>query len=89
MQEEDWEWLANKGINTVRIPVSQLLFVLVTFNLIRCIKIGYYHLCGGEPSVLDGTDFEDFAHVYRGAWRRIQAAIQTAGKYGFGVLIGI
>ncbi|KAH8070764.1 glycoside hydrolase [Cristinia sonorae] len=44
--EEDFTWIADRGINTVRIP------------------IGYYHVCGADPSVLQGTDFADHFNVY-------------------------
>ncbi|EKM57736.1 glycoside hydrolase family 5 protein [Phanerochaete carnosa HHB-10118-sp] len=57
------------------------------FNAVR-LPIGYYHLCGVDPSVLKGTDFENLGDVYQGAWSRITNAIQTANGYGLGVLIG-
>ncbi|KAG6833282.1 hypothetical protein H0H87_009457 [Tephrocybe sp. NHM501043] len=56
-------------------------------NAVR-IPIGYYHLCGVDSSVLRGTAFEDLDSVFSGAWFRIQKAIETAGRYGLGVLIG-
>ncbi|KAF8151326.1 glycoside hydrolase superfamily [Crassisporium funariophilum] len=71
IQETDWEWIAQRGINTVRIP------------------IGYYHVCGAEPSVLHGTDFQPFHDVYCGAWSRITRAIDIASRYGLGVLIDL
>jgi len=39
------------------------------------------------PDALKGTDYEKYADVYTGAWQRILAAIETAGKYGLGVLV--
>lgn len=69
--EEDWKWLSDIGINTVRIP------------------IGYYHVCGIDPSVLEGTPFSDMKGVYEGAWSRISRAIDTAAEYGIGVLIDL
>ncbi|KAF5369654.1 hypothetical protein D9615_010240 [Tricholomella constricta] len=69
--EEDWSWIAERGFNTVRIP------------------IGYYHLCGTDPSVLHGTAFHDFEYVFSGAWARITRAIETASRYGLGVLIDL
>lgn len=69
--EEDWAWIAERGINTVRIP------------------IGYYHLCGVDPSVLHGTDFRPFREVYAGAWSRIVRVIETAHRYGIGVLLDL
>ncbi len=51
-------------------------------------QIGYYHLCGPCPGVLEGTDFEPFHEVFEGAYNRIEQAISTAQKYGLGVLIG-
>ncbi|KAF8815625.1 glycoside hydrolase [Phlegmacium glaucopus] len=69
--EEDWAWIAERGINTLRIP------------------IGYYHLCGADPSVLHGTDFQPFQEVYAGAWSRIVRAIETAHRYGIGVLLDL
>ncbi|KAF8968627.1 glycoside hydrolase superfamily [Flammula alnicola] len=71
IQEEDWKWIAARGINSVRIP------------------IGYYHLCGIDPTVLHGTDFQPFHEVYSGAWQRITQAIQRAASYDIGVLIDL
>lgn len=51
-------------------------------------QIGYYHLCGIDASVLHGTDFQDFGFVFAGAWARIAKAIETAERYGIGVLLG-
>ncbi|KAG6814650.1 hypothetical protein H0H93_012740, partial [Arthromyces matolae] len=51
--------------------------------------IGYYHICGVDPSVLSGTTFNDFQSVFSGAWGRITRAIETANKYGLGVLIDL
>ena len=51
-------------------------------------KIGYYHLCGACPGVLDGTDFEPFLHVFEGAYARLIEAISVAHRYGLGVLVG-
>ncbi|KAG6888935.1 hypothetical protein C0992_007048 [Termitomyces sp. T32_za158] len=50
--------------------------------------IGFYHLCGINPSVLYGTAFSDFFSVFSGAWSRITKAVETADRYGLGVLIG-
>lgn len=58
------------------------------FNTVR-IPIGYYHLSGVEPSVLDDTDFERYKHVFSGAWSRILYAIGNAERYGLGVLIDL
>ncbi|KZT69105.1 glycoside hydrolase family 5 protein [Daedalea quercina L-15889] len=69
--EEDWAWIADRGINTVRLP------------------IGFYHICGVDPTVLQGTNFAQFGHVFEGAWRRITGAIATAHRYGLGVLIDL
>ncbi|KAG6873003.1 hypothetical protein C0995_004135 [Termitomyces sp. Mi166 len=57
-------------------------------NAVR-IPIGYYHLCGNDPSVLHGTAFHDLFSVYSGAWSRITKAIETANRYGLGVLIDL
>ncbi|GLB43151.1 putative glycosyl hydrolase 5 (cellulase A) family protein [Lyophyllum shimeji] len=69
--EQDWAWIAERGMNAVRLP------------------IGYYHLCGVDPSVLVGTPFQDFEFVFSGAWTRIVKAIESAGRYGLGVLIDL
>lgn len=57
-------------------------------NAVR-LPIGYYHLCGANPSVLKGTEFENLGHVFQGAWARITNAIRLANKYGLGVLIDL
>ncbi|KAF7791719.1 hypothetical protein EIP86_002743 [Pleurotus ostreatoroseus] len=69
--EQDFAWLVDRGLNTVRLP------------------IGYYHLCGVDPSVLEGTDFTGLGHVFSGAWNRITGAIVMAQRYGLGVLIDL
>ncbi|OBZ65555.1 Glucan 1,3-beta-glucosidase 3 [Grifola frondosa] len=69
--EQDWAWIADQGINTVRIP------------------IGYYHICGADPSVLQGTDFADLGDVFAGAWSRITKALATAHRYRIGVLFDL
>ncbi|KAJ7493284.1 glycoside hydrolase [Mycena galericulata] len=58
------------------------------FTAVR-IPIGYYHLCGADPSVLAGTDFAAFGDVFRGAWARIINAIETAQRFGLGVLLDL
>ncbi|KAJ7886014.1 glycoside hydrolase superfamily [Mycena leptocephala] len=57
-------------------------------NTVR-IPIGYYHLCGVDVSVLSGTDFENFAHVFSGVWVRLIQAIETAQRFGLGVLLDL
>lgn len=52
------------------------------------LQIGYYHLCGVDPSVLRNTDFRDCHSVFCGAWARIVRVLETAHEYGIGVLIG-
>lgn len=88
--EQDFAWIAARGLNTVRLPVRQIaVFVgrsCLETSLLR--QIGYYHLCGADPSVLKGTDFEGLEHIYAGAWSRITTAIATANKFGLGVLLG-
>lgn len=51
-------------------------------------QIGYYHLYSVDQNVVKGTPFEDFGHVFEGAWPRIFRAIEKASKYEIGVLIG-
>ncbi|KAI0078599.1 glycoside hydrolase [Panus rudis PR-1116 ss-1] len=58
------------------------------FNTVR-IPIGFYHICGAEPSVLQGTDFSGMYEVFQGAWSRIANALATANTYGIGVLIDL
>ncbi|GMK55779.1 hypothetical protein CspeluHIS016_0208350 [Cutaneotrichosporon spelunceum] len=58
------------------------------FNSVR-LPIGYYHLAGPYPDVLKGTDYAPYAGVYEGAWQRILSAIDTAGRYGLGVLVDL
>ncbi|QRV91359.1 Cellulase (glycosyl hydrolase family 5 protein) [Ceratobasidium sp. AG-Ba] len=58
------------------------------FNTVR-VPIGYYHLSGVEPRVLDDTDFEKYKQTFSGAWPRILHAIGNAERYGLGVLIDL
>ncbi|KAJ3508976.1 hypothetical protein NLJ89_g5465 [Agrocybe chaxingu] len=71
--EDDWKWIADRGINS---------FMLGT-------KIGYYHICGADRTVLNGTDFYPFFDTYAGAWHRIVQAIHKASSLGIGVLIDL
>ncbi|PPQ71288.1 hypothetical protein CVT26_011938 [Gymnopilus dilepis] len=57
-------------------------------NAVR-IPIGYYHICGADPGVLEATDFQPFFEVYRGAWSRITRAIQSAAAHDMSVLIDL
>ena len=41
-----------------------------------------------DPRVIEGTDFANYGDVYKGAWQRIDRAIEKAAHHGFGVLIG-
>jgi glucan 1,3-beta-glucosidase len=52
------------------------------------LKVGYYHLCGPEPRVIQNTDFAPYQNVFEGAWNYIDKAISTAAKYNIGVLVG-
>ncbi|KAJ6485738.1 glycoside hydrolase superfamily [Mycena sanguinolenta] len=73
ISQSDWNWISDRGLNTVRIPAS----------------IGYYHLCGADRSVLSGTDFESFYDVFSGVWARLIQAIETAREFGLGVLLDL
>ncbi|THH07031.1 hypothetical protein EW146_g9442 [Bondarzewia mesenterica] len=84
--EDDWKWISERGLNTVRIPVGSRFFFYLLAGLP---VIGFYHLCGADPSVLVGTDFAEHYSVFRGAWVRITNAITTAHRYGIGVLIDL
>ncbi|KAJ7089811.1 glycoside hydrolase family 5 protein [Mycena belliarum] len=57
-------------------------------NTVR-IPIGYYHLCGADPSVLVGTDFANYGEVFCGVWPRLIKAIETAERFGLGVLLDL
>jgi glucan 1,3-beta-glucosidase len=91
--EEDWSAIQAQGFNTVRIPVSshtrtRSSAIASPTDDSTLLQIGYYHLSGVEPAVLDDTDFEPYKHVFSGAWSRILHAIGNAERYGLGVLIG-
>ena len=53
------------------------------------LKFGFYHLYAFNPSVVSGTDFAHIGEVFSGAWARILRAIDTADRYGIGVLLGM
>ncbi|EJC98279.1 glycoside hydrolase [Fomitiporia mediterranea MF3/22] len=57
-------------------------------NTVR-IPVGFYHVCGAERSVLEGTSFADLENVFSGAWTRILNAIDSASRLGIGVLIDL
>jgi glucan 1,3-beta-glucosidase len=57
-------------------------------NELNQMQIGFYHVCGVDESVLQGTDFAEFGAVFQGAWPRITNALALANKYEIGVLIG-
>lgn len=52
-------------------------------------QIGYYHLCGADKGVLQGTEFEPYFDVYKGAWDRIINSLRKAKELGIGVLLGV
>ncbi|EKM81464.1 hypothetical protein AGABI1DRAFT_69695 [Agaricus bisporus var. burnettii JB137-S8] len=58
------------------------------FNAVR-IPIGYYHLAGLDPSLLDGTDFYGLAGVFEHAWSKIKEAFELAYKYRIGILLDL
>ena len=86
--EKDFAWIAERGLNSVRLPVRMSVVDQHTHSE-HLPQIGYYHVCGADPSVLEGTDFEGLDTVYHGAWQRITNALVTANNYGIGVLIGV
>lgn len=57
----------------------------VGINTVR-LPIGYWSL---GPSFCAGTPFEPVADVYTNAWPRVLRAINTAAKYGLGVLVDL
>ncbi|TBU37979.1 glycoside hydrolase [Dichomitus squalens] len=57
-------------------------------NTVR-IPIGYYHICGADPSVLHSTDFAGLDDIFAGAWSRITNALSTAYKHKIGVLFDL
>lgn len=76
INDGDLQWMVDHGINTVRIP------------------IGYFHFLAGHPNeqvrkLLQGTDFENYAQVYQGAYSRIQRAIESAAGRNVGVLVDL
>jgi hypothetical protein len=87
--EEDWASIQAQGFNTVRIPVSIMESdAILLLSLLLVCQIGYYHLSGIEPKVLDDTDFEKYKDTFYDAWSRILHAIGNAERYGLGVMIG-
>lgn len=62
---------------------------IIHLFMVRSCQIGYYHLVAAIPEVVKGTDFEKVASVFQGAWPRIQRAVDTAGRYGIGVLLDL
>ncbi|PVF99726.1 glycoside hydrolase [Serendipita vermifera] len=58
------------------------------YNTVR-IPVGYYHLCGVEPRVIQNTDFGAFQNVFEGAWAFIERAIAAADRYRIGVLFDL
>lgn len=87
--EDDWKWFSEHGINTVRIPVLFNWLSTPNISQMEKLQIGFYHVYGLNTSVVTGTDFAHVGEVFSGAWIRIQKAIDTAERYGIGVLIGI
>ncbi|KAF6759573.1 cytoplasmic protein [Ephemerocybe angulata] len=78
--EKHWDtWVTTKEWNWL---------ASVGINSVR-IPLGYYHLCGADRSILDGTDFYPYYDVYQGAWKRITDAIIAANKKGMTVLIDL
>ncbi|KAJ4479076.1 glycoside hydrolase superfamily [Lentinula aciculospora] len=76
IDEGDWNWLVEHGINTVRIPVSYYHFLP-----------GHPDL--EVRQLMQGTEYESFAKVYVNAWKYVSTAIQSAHEHRIGVLIDL
>ncbi|WFC99587.1 hypothetical protein MYAM1_002332 [Malassezia yamatoensis] len=76
INDGDWQWMAQHGINSVRLPIGYFHFLSGANS-------------GRFASLLKGTHFEKYAAVYEGAWQRIVHAIQKARSCNIGVLIDL
>ena len=72
INDGDWKWMKDHGINTVRLPIA------------------YFHFCPAiAPHLMQGTEYEPYAEIYRPAADHIKRAIETAKKYDMGVLVDL
>ncbi|EPQ31843.1 uncharacterized protein PFL1_00042 [Pseudozyma flocculosa PF-1] len=76
VNDGDWRWMVDHGVNTVRIPVAYFHFLAG-------------HPDPAVRSLLKGTDFDKHASVYEGALPRIHNAIEKAKQHRIGVLIDL
>lgn len=74
INDGDWQWMAQHGINSVRLPIGYFHFLAGA---------------GGASGLLRGTEYEKYAPVYQGAWGRILQAIEKARAVNIGVLIDL
>lgn len=82
--EDDFRWLSEIGINTVRIPIGGFFFSFG--RSFHSHTSGYW---GVSNQFLWGTDFDGLGEVYGGQWARIRRAVHWASIYNIGVLIDL
>jgi glucan 1,3-beta-glucosidase len=68
--------MKGQGITTVRLPISYYHFLPGHFD-------------GAVRSLMKGTEYEQFAQIYRSAFACIERTIQKAAQYEIGVLIDL
>lgn len=76
INDGDWKWMAQHGVNSVRLPIGYFHFLAGADG-------------GKLTSLLKGTEYEKHAAVYQGAWQHITAAIDKARAHNIGVLIDL
>ncbi|KAK0563998.1 Glucan 1,3-beta-glucosidase 3 [Tilletia horrida] len=74
VDEGDWKWFVDHGINTVRLPISY-------YHVLP-------GLSQSHP-LMKGTPYEPYAPIYANCLERIHRLFETAASHGVGVLLDL
>ncbi|KAE8209698.1 hypothetical protein CF327_g6349 [Tilletia walkeri] len=76
VNEGDWNWFVQHGINTIRLPVSY-------YHVLPG------HGDTAARNLMKGTPYEPHSSIYADCLPRIHALFDTAAKHGVGVLLDL
>jgi aryl-phospho-beta-D-glucosidase BglC (GH1 family) len=95
--DKDFDALKERGINTVRLPVSPLLpsphtsltdRVSTSSSVTLCRQVGYWTV-GKANCNCEDSKFWPYIDKYEGQWSYVLKAIDWANQRGMGVLIDL
>jgi hypothetical protein len=76
IDEGDWRWMRDNGVNTVRLPICYYHYLAG-------------HPSAEARSLLHETEYHALAHVYQGAYAHIVRIVETAAQFQIGVLLDL